>query len=307
MRGGAQGDARVGAGGGAGGGARLSQLPLAPVPESVPVARDLLRELVADGPFAHRLHDGELALSELVTNAVLHGREPIVLCVRVTSDVLRVEVSDASAVSPSFSWLDPTAVTGRGLLLISAMTDRWGVEPAPHGKVVWFEVDAATPDPQAGLDVDALLASWGDDLAEDPALEQVRIVLTDLDVELTARSESHVEGLLRELTLAVAAGSAPAAQLRVASNVLRAAAAIDPVRVDLRAQLSQARARGRIRVDVLLSIQRDDAELVRDFAHAVAAADRLSRTGRLLMAPAPVELSDARQAYLSRILAQLWS
>ena len=288
---------------------QVSQLALEPVPGAVPEARALLRRLVADGPFADRLHDGEVALSELVTNAVLHGREPIDLCVRSTATVLRVEVSDANPVSPSFSWLDPTAVTGRGLLLISAMSDRWGVEPLPQGKVVWFEVDAASSDAdaQAALDVEALLAAWGDDLAEDPALEQVRVVLTDLDVGLTARSEAHVEGLVRELTLAVSAHRAPAAHLRVAANVLRAAAALDPVRSDLRRQVAVALSRGAARVDVVLSIQRDHAELVRDVAHAVDAADRLSRTGRLLMAPAPVELSDARQSYLGRLLAQLWS
>ena len=39
---------------------------------------------------------------------------------------------DGSPVSPSFSMLDPTAVTGRGLMLISAASDRWGVDPLPQ-------------------------------------------------------------------------------------------------------------------------------------------------------------------------------
>ena len=56
-----------------------------------------------------------------------------------------------------------------------------------------------------------------------------------------------------------------------------------------------------------LTVQRDDAEVVRDFAHALDEADRLSRAGLLLMAPAPVELSDVRQAYLRRVLHQLAS
>jgi hypothetical protein len=41
--------------------------------------------------------------------------------------------------------------------------------------------------------------------------------------------------------------------------------------------------------------------------HALDEADRLSRTGRLLLIPAPVELSDTRRGYLRRILAQLGS
>jgi hypothetical protein len=157
------------------------------------------------------------------------------------------------------------------------------------------------------VDVDALLAAWRDDLAGDPALECVRVVLTDLDVALTARAEAQVEALVRELTLVVSAGSAPAHELRTAHNVLSAASAVDPVRADLRHQVSVALARGQQTVDVTVTIRRDDAELVRDFVHAVDEADRLSRTGQLLTTAAPVELSDARNSYLRRILAQLRS
>lgn len=284
----------------------VHRLPLQPVPEAVPAARALLRQVVRDSGFASRGDDGELALSELVTNAVLHGREPIQVRVVLSVDALRVEVHDASPMSPSFSMLDPTAVTGRGLMLISAVADRWGVEPAPDGKIVWFELRTGT-DLQAELDIDALLASWGDELTADPALEDVRVVLTDLDVQLTARAEAHVEALVRELALVAAAGSASARSLRIATNVLAAATAMDPVRADLRHQLSVALAHECRRVDVTLTLRREDAELVRDFAHAVDEADRLSRTGELLLVPAPVALSDARRDYLRRMLAQLGS
>jgi anti-sigma regulatory factor (Ser/Thr protein kinase) len=285
---------------------RVRRLPLEPLPESVPAARDLLRRVVAGTVFDARMEDAELALSEMVTNAVLHGREPIALTVTLTEHALRVEVTDANPVSPSFSMLDQTAVTGRGLLLISAVADRWGVDPAGTGKVVWIEV-LAGQDAQTEIDVDALLASWGDELAQDPADECVRIVLTDLDVGLVARAEAHVEALLRELALVAAAGTAPAAQRRVAGNVLAAAAAVDPVRAELRHQLVVAVSRHEPRVDVTVSVRRADAEGVRDLAHALDEADRLSRTGDLLLAPAPLELSDARRAYLRRMLAQLGS
>ena len=288
----------------------VRRLPLLPLPESVPTARALLRDGVAGTAFAGRVDDAELALSELVTNAVLHGREPIAVTVSLAEEVLRVEVTDANPVSPSFSMLDQTAVTGRGLLLISAVADRWGVDPSPTGKAVWIEL-VAGHDAQDELDVDALLASWADDLAQDPADECVRIVLTDLDVPLVARAEAHVEALLRELALVLtaAAGSSAVttAERRVAGNALAAAAAVDPVRADLRHQLAVAVSHGQPRVDVTVSVRRADAEGVRDLVHALDEADRLSRTGRLLLAPAPVELSDARRVYLQRILAQLSS
>jgi hypothetical protein len=89
--------------------------------------------------------------------------------------------------------------------------------------------------------------------------------------------------------------------------VLQAASGMDAVRADLKHQLAVAVSAGQPRVDVTLTLQRDDAEVVRDFALAVDEADRLSRAGRLLTAPAPTELSDARQTYLRRLLAQLAS
>lgn len=280
------------------------ELALRAVPDAAPLARDALRDLLVGSPFEDRCDDGVLAVSELVTNAVLHGREPIVLRLSRSEDCVRVEVQDGSAVSPSFSMLDPTAVTGRGLMLISAASDRWGVEPVTHGKQVWFELLQAGRAEELEADVDALLAAWGDDLAEDPALEQVRVVITDLDTDLIARAEAHVEGLLRELCL-LTGDDVPAATRRVARSVLQAAAGMDAVRADVKHQLAVAVSAGQPTVDLSLTIQRDDAELVRDYSHAVDEADRLSRAGRLLTAPAPPELSEARQSYLRRLLAQL--
>jgi anti-sigma regulatory factor (Ser/Thr protein kinase) len=282
------------------------ELSLRAVPDAAPQAREALGALLAGSAFQHRGDDGALAVSELVTNAVLHGREPVVLRLTLTQQCARVEVEDASPISPSFSMLDPTAVTGRGLMLISAASDRWGVEPVAEGKQVWFELLADGRAEELESDVDALLAAWGDDLAEDPAHEQVRVVLTDLDTELIARAEAHVEGLLRELCLLVGDDVPPMIR-RVARSVLQAAAGMDVMRADLKHQLALAVSAGQPLVDLRLTLRRDDAELVRDYSHAVDEADRLSRAGRLLTAPAPAELSEARQSYLRRLLAQLTS
>jgi hypothetical protein len=192
-------------------------------------------------------------------------------------DVLRAEVPTPTR-QPVVQHARPDCRDRAGLLLISAVSDRWGVEPSRSGKVVWFELLAGR-DAQHVLDVDALLASWGDELAVDPADECVRVVLTDLDVGLAARAEAHVEALVRELTLVLASGTAPPDDRRPAGNVVSAAAAVDPVRADLRHQVAVALARGRDSVDVELTVRRRDAEAVRDLLHALDEADRLSRTG----------------------------
>lgn len=279
-------------------------LPLAASPEAAREARAALRELLLGTVFAPRLDEAALALTELVTNAVLHGREPLGVRLRVDAEVLRVEVLDASPLGPSFSMLGPTAVTGRGLLLVAASSERWGIEPADGGKVVWFELDAV-PEAPGEVDVDALLAAWAGDLA-DPAEEVVKVVLTELPVALSVRAEAHVEALLRELSL-LRAGDTPVDDVvaRTAERVLQAAAPVEAMRAEMRRQLTVAVAEGRERVDVVLSVTRVDADAVRAFAAAVDDADRVSRSGVLLTEPASRELSEARTRALRRIVAQL--
>jgi len=280
-------------------------LDLDAVPDSAPHARRTLAAVLAGSLFAERIDQAQLAASELVTNAVLHGRRPLRMRVLLSETCLRVEVVDGSPISPSFSMLDPTALTGRGLMLISDAADRWGVEPLEHGKSVWFELHAGGA-PEA-VDVDALLAAWGDDLAEDPALEHVRVVLTDLDTLRMAHAEAHVEGVLRELCLLLSSDDVPAEAGRVARTLVEAAAGMDAVRADLKRQLAVAVSAGQPRVDLSLTLQRHDADLVRDYSAAIDEADRLSRACQLLTCPAPPELSEFRRAYLRRVLAQLAS
>ncbi|MFD5032042.1 ATP-binding protein [Streptomyces sp. NPDC058220] len=89
----------------------------------------------------------ELALTELLANVVRHvpGRGCSVLFMW-QPDSLRVEVTDKEPRLPTVKELqDPTELSedGRGLLLIDAVTDRWGVTPRPGGgKTVWFECEA---------------------------------------------------------------------------------------------------------------------------------------------------------------------
>ncbi|WP_425586438.1 ATP-binding protein [Streptomyces ziwulingensis] len=89
-----------------------------------------------------------LVVAELAANAVLHGRVPgrdIALRLRVDAEVVRVEILDARGeclpLLPG-AVPDAEADTGRGLLLVDALTTRWGVdtEPGP-GKSVWAEIE----------------------------------------------------------------------------------------------------------------------------------------------------------------------
>ncbi|MER5951255.1 ATP-binding protein [Streptomyces sp. NPDC001904] len=89
----------------------------------------------------------ELAVTELLANVVRHvpGRFCSVLILRVENG-LRVEVTDPDPRLPEVQQAGQLAEHGRGLMLVEALTDRWGTTPSPPGKTVWFECDAKNRD-----------------------------------------------------------------------------------------------------------------------------------------------------------------
>ena len=103
-------------------------------------ARAVAREAVERGRATVRIDDVALVVSELVTNAVLHGAGDITLHLTVEQSTVHVEVIDADPVTPEAVEIAPDAESGRGLLLVSKVAKRWGVEPAGTGKVVWAEL-----------------------------------------------------------------------------------------------------------------------------------------------------------------------
>lgn len=83
---------------------------------------------------------GRLMVSELVTNAYLHGEGPII--VRVFQDGrdgrVTIEVWDAGEEQPLIQPEDETEISGRGLWLLSELVHAWGVRPTKEGgKVTW--------------------------------------------------------------------------------------------------------------------------------------------------------------------------
>jgi serine/threonine-protein kinase RsbW len=85
-----------------------------------------------------------LIVSELVTNAIVHSGSEIVRCaLRLGSGLLRIEVTDqgVSGAEPAARVPAADDVSGRGLLLVSAVSQAWGVCGAfPGGRTVWATV-----------------------------------------------------------------------------------------------------------------------------------------------------------------------
>ena len=100
-------------------------------------ARRFVRRLVRVAELRETL---ELLVSELVTNAISYTYGNVQMKFSDDGDQIRVEVSDASTLWPIIR--EPGPDGGRGLRLVDALADRWGVESRLDGKLVWFEVAA---------------------------------------------------------------------------------------------------------------------------------------------------------------------
>lgn len=103
-------------------------------------ARAFAREALERGQAEVHIEDVALVVSELVTNAVIHGDGEITLNVTVAPDAVRVEVEDREPELPDRLAAALDAESGRGLLLVSRIAREWGVRPAGAGKVVWAEM-----------------------------------------------------------------------------------------------------------------------------------------------------------------------
>ncbi|MEV7360057.1 ATP-binding protein [Kitasatospora sp. NPDC091276] len=113
--------------------------------KSAGMARDHLRKFLAEVPDGAALAmDGPLVLTELVSNAVVHGRvspgREIAVRFELTCGHLRIEVHDASSEKPTIRRSTVSdELLGRGLFLVEALSVEWGCAPRPEGfgKIVW--------------------------------------------------------------------------------------------------------------------------------------------------------------------------
>jgi serine/threonine-protein kinase RsbW len=81
-----------------------------------------------------------LVLSELVTNAYRHGEGTITVSLQVDPGCVRLRVEDFGSVFEPPEPGGPLGETGRGLVLVQALSAAWGIDPGEDGKVVWAEI-----------------------------------------------------------------------------------------------------------------------------------------------------------------------
>ncbi|MFC9926857.1 SpoIIE family protein phosphatase [Streptomyces sp. NPDC127190] len=123
-------------------------------PELIAEARRQLRELLHDWASADQVDSAVLLVSEMVTNVLVHTDSDALLLAEVIGERggrrLRVTVADAGDDLPHKRRPGELASSGRGLVLIELLAERWGVNPRGEGKSIWFELYESPDGPVSG-------------------------------------------------------------------------------------------------------------------------------------------------------------
>jgi len=87
--------------------------------------------------------DARLIVSELATNALVHAGTGFTVTVDVEDDTVLLRVADGSTHLPVVGELGLERAHGRGLGIVAALSDAWGITPEPGGgKSVWASIPA---------------------------------------------------------------------------------------------------------------------------------------------------------------------
>jgi anti-sigma regulatory factor (Ser/Thr protein kinase) len=180
--------------------------PLAPGPRGAMQARRWVADVCAAIGRPELRDNAELALSEVVTNAILHGKPPVTVRLRGTATHPRVEVRDASPDEPRFpqveagqEFMGDLPTFGRGLTIVAHTSEAWGAERDGDGKLVWFEPSALSQSRAAP----GAIEGWDDEPEEPPFAtgEALVIHLIHVPAEALQGTLAHAAELRREVRL----------------------------------------------------------------------------------------------------------
>lgn len=283
----------------------VAELTLGREPDAVPRARRLVRSALRE-EMPDVAGDAELVVSELVTNAALHGEAPITIRVLV-NQVARIEVHDAGRSVPILLRQGTDAMTGRGLSMVAAVACQWGVESADGGKTVWAELDPegrgdALPAP--AIDLDALLEAWADD---DPATATYTVRLGPVSTELLLAAKSHIDNVVRELMLMREGEASSGVSLPPELSTLIQTVTVEfaEARTEIKRQAAAAASRGEELTDLELHLSLSAADAGERYLTALDQADRYARSAHLLTLAPPRIHREFRQWYVRTIIEQL--
>ena len=286
-----------------------------PEPRSAREARQFLRAFLAARHREDLTDAAELALSEVVTNAVLHAHTPLEVTAELADDgELRVEVADRNSQLPAQRDYGAQATTGRGMQLVAALTAACGVRThgSGGGKAVWFVVRS---------DADAPAHPWRSaELAASATDADSEVQLRGLPPTLWLAAREHHDAVLRELALYVQEhpDDAPAPEQFARADTVRGAVSVQVVaelerRVDSLVGVHRSLPAGHPsplpdtppELDLRIRIASGAGESYAALQDLLDVAEQLAVAGRLLARPGLPEIVAVRDWVCEQIIAQL--
>ena len=282
------------------------ELVLSTATDAVPQARRFTTVTLTGQP-PELVDNASVIVTELVTNAVLHGAPPVLLRISGVEGEVRIEVQDSGRSIPVQARRSTDMMTGRGLELVAALANDWGVEPGKgEGKVVWAHVTGKTGERPLVLDVDIdqLLSAWKD---SEPAEQRFTVRLGAVPTDLLLAAKAHIDNVVRELTLmhAEEASTGVPIPAPMAALVTAVTEEFTAARAEIKRQALEAAARGDDLVDLVLSLPLSAAAAGERYLAALDEADHHARAARLLTLAPPQSHRAFRQWYVGSLVEQL--
>ena len=229
----------------------------------------------------------QLGVSELVTNALLHGEPPMTVRMRGTAEHPRVEVRDSSVEAPILPSepldrpeTDGLLLTfGRGLSIVARCAEAWGAEIEDDGKVVWFAPAAEFAD---GAGVSGVITGFDHSrLKAAPTHDRVRIQILDVPLALFVGFQQHFRELRREVRLLALAHESDYPLAKSLSDLFGSLdrQLRDGIGVE---QIEAALAQGSESTDLVVHMPRATATTLVRFVELLDLADEFCRAERLL-------------------------
>jgi anti-sigma regulatory factor (Ser/Thr protein kinase) len=282
-------------------------LSLGSGPSSVHDARQWVVATCVDIGRPELCECAELGVSELVTNALLHGESPITVRVRGTAEHPRVEVRDGSTDAPIL----PSQVLqadehelltfGRGLSMVARSSDAWGAEIEDDGKVVWFNPASHFSDGEGVRGV--ITGTSGAREPRVPTKDRVRVEVLSVPLKLYIGFQHHFRELRREVRLLALAHEAEYPLAKSLSDLfgslereLRDGLGVDQIQTALSGGLEST--------DLVLELPRSTAQTLSRFVELLDLADEFCRQQRLLSLARTAEQRQFQNWFLREFVRQ---
>ncbi|WP_338087930.1 ATP-binding protein [Nocardioides lijunqiniae] len=250
----------------------------------------------------------ELGVSELVTNALLHGAPPIQVRVRGTWEHPRVEVRDGSTTPPLLpSTVEPTdeddllLTFGRGLSIVARSSTAWGAEIEEDGKIVWFNPAPVFSEEDGAEGVITGIVSEPRTLGDSPGM--IEFEIRDVPLRSYVAFHRHYRELRREVRLLALAHEADYPLAKSLSDLFGALEQPlhDGMGLD---QVEAALEAGSTTTDVHVVMDAASADVIGRFIELLDLADAFCREERLLSLARTVEQQRFQEWFLGEFVRQ---